>query len=111
MMDRDAFLKLRVVHRHELPEGAFHSLAWTAIEREDFARFFEGKPDGAACEDFMAGMLVKFVCDEKGEKLFRPDDAAMILTQVPATVVDRLFFGMVDANKVSAAGVEEKKKG
>lgn len=81
---------------------------WTAKERDRFERDF-GDMEGDGRDNLRARVLVRFLLDEKGERIFADSDAEALGAKGQMALV-RLFRLVTGASGATAADVEAAKK-
>lgn len=95
----------------EVPElgGSVYLRGLTAAERDDYEsesfRVTKGQPD-VNMRNMRARLLVRSLCDEQGNRLFRNHDVEK-LGKFQAKILDRLFAKAQELTGISDADIEE----
>lgn len=104
----DPYLDLRPEAVPEWGGLTVYYRGWTGKERDIAERDF-GDLEKVGRTNLRARFLVRFLLDDKGERIFKDEDADA-LGEKNSAVLDRLFKLISRLNKLSADDAEDAKK-
>lgn len=91
-------------------EGSVWVRSLTVGERDQIdSEFNAAKSKGKTPDNLRARMLVKGCCDELGQPIFTEADLPEI-NKLPATILEKIFDGILKVNRIGPGAVEELEK-
>ncbi len=97
--------KVQVVDLAEVDEPVYvRVMSGTERDAWEIASFRDGK---VLPEHFRAKLVVRCLCDEKGERLFKDEETGLLSDSLPSPAVVKLFDAAHKLNRLSKEDTDE----